>query len=192
MRCSRKTCSIFSALIALGILLTGGQIFAQCQNPFDVSGEWSSQIRTPAVMFALQLTDQQIAAVDKALQQNPHSPDGVINQVRRILLPVQLRRLEIVIWRTQGAYALMNPLVYTSLRLSDRQLDSLHNAANANEAEARRVAKVVARTNFRSNDDIANYLASYRRKADQRLLAMLTPWQRETFQFLLSNPQQFY
>jgi hypothetical protein len=133
------------------------------------TGEWRPPHRHPGAQRARVAADAALAA---------------------LLGEARGRRLERLSRRVRGADALLDPEVAASLGLSPEQRQALLAAMDENESARRRLFAEIAPARLHTEADLQERGARYEEAGAERLLALLTPDQREAFETLRSEPAE--
>ena len=142
---------------------------AAVKDPYG-RGNWTKLVKDKGVQKALGLTDSQA----KSLSALPFAKDGNREKITKILEPKQLKTLKRLRWKAIGGYALFEEEVADALALTDSQQEKLAAVAKENVSDHKKMRNFMARARFRSREAMEKFIAGYRTKADQRLLAVLT------------------
>jgi hypothetical protein len=103
-----------------------------------------------------------------------------------LLGPHRFGRLERLCWRLRGGDALTEPALADALDLDAAQRAAIFEIAEANEEAMRAFERELTRARI-TRDELSARVVEHERAASDRLLAILTPAQRERFAGLLED-----
>jgi acyl-CoA reductase-like NAD-dependent aldehyde dehydrogenase len=191
-----------ATLVVVVVAARGGaQQATSCEHPGRVMGPAPLLLLAQkSVQAELKLSDDQIKQVADALAQQraefkklrdlPHEQRaqksaelmrGSYHVCKEIVTPEQGHRLRQIVWQQQGALAFANPHVAEVLKLSDEQKEKM--AAIHREAqEAAR--KFFAQDPPPAREDIHRTMWELRKNTEAKLMALITPEQKEKWQEL--------
>lgn len=175
-------------LVVSGFSMMGTIIRAATPNPFVTPSGWAWLLQEPAVQKELKLSDDQVAEFKNLIGKLSGNPGEVESEIRKQVMGEQLARIEQLNWQREGGYALFDAKVAKALSLTDKQQKRLADAAKVNASEHEKMRDFMARARFRSQEAMEQFVESYRKPSNERLLSVLSKDQQVTFKSLLGKP----
>jgi hypothetical protein len=154
---------------------------------------WSSikdLLGNSTVLHELEIGPAQQAKLEETLRaldsQKPTSPE-LWQAIGKTLSAEQLKRLQQIQLQALNGLALEDPEIAATLHLSPAQKASVQEAAKANAKDEQEMEDVMKRVRFPTEESRKKFIQKYRERASDRLLAILTPSQKELLQEMMGK-----